>query len=186
MKDKELKAAGEALMAHSLEAAPWLKHQYGFANVFEFIAEAMSNPALQGALKEIKPSAQVKSMLAGRNLWDSFLTLVYKALGISRDSDALAQSIAIGAAAMRTQGTGGRKLNAQGAGKYEGWKTGPTARQGSGIASDADIDAARAYVQRVLGPKIKVEFENITGYSGEWLDAEQTIRLCRPGAPHRP
>lgn len=177
MKDKELKAAGEALMAHSLEAAPWLKHQYGFANVFEFIAEAMSNPALQGALKEIKPSAQVKSMLAGRNLWDSFLTLVYKALGISRDSDALAQSIAIGAAAMRTQGTGGRKLNAQGAGKYEGWKTGPTARQGSGIASDADIDAARAYVQRVLGPKIKVEFENITGYSGEWLDAEQTIRL---------
>ncbi len=102
-KDKELKAAGEALMAHSLEAAPWLKRQYGFTNVFEFVAEAMSNPALQGALKEIKPSAQVKSMLAGRNLWDSFLTLVYKALGISRDSDALAQSIAIGAAAMRTQ-----------------------------------------------------------------------------------
>ncbi len=71
----------------------------------------------------------------------------------------------------------GRKFNQQGTGKYEGWKTGPTARQGSGIASDADIDAARDYVNRVLGKQIKTEFENITGYSGEFIEAENAIRI---------
>ena len=68
-------------------------------------------------------------------------------------------------------------FNKQGAGKFEGWKTGPTARQGSGVAPDADVAAARAYVDKVLGPQVKAEFESITGYSGEWIEAENLIKV---------
>ena len=70
-----------------------------------------------------------------------------------------------------------RKLNAQGAGKYEGWKTGPTAREGSGIAPDADIKAAKDYLDKVLGPQIKAEFEATTGYSGEWVENDNVIKV---------
>ena len=68
-------------------------------------------------------------------------------------------------------------FNKQDAGKFEGWKNGPTARAAQGMATDADIKAARDYVNKVLGPKIKTEFENITGYSGEWVEAENLIKV---------
>lgn len=63
-----------------------------------------------------------------------------------------------------------RKLNAQ--------KSAAQEQRAKGRAvTDEEIAQAREYVERVLGPKIKVEFEKTTEYSGEWLDAEQTIRL---------
>ncbi len=68
-------------------------------------------------------------------------------------------------------------FNKQGAGKFESWKNGPTARQGSGVAPDADVQAAKDYVDKVLGPQVKAEFENITGYSGEWIEAENLIKV---------
>ena len=98
---------------------------------------------------------------------------IAKALG----RNAAPEVAAAGAPKSSQPGGAGVKRNAQGAGKYEGWKTGPTARQQTGVASDAEISAAREYLDKVLGPQIKVQFEAITGYSGEWLDAEQTIRL---------
>ena len=52
----------------------------------------------------------------------------------------------------------------------------------SRIASQAEMDEATAYVRKVLGPAIKVEFKNITGYSGEWLDAEQAIHISTTAA----
>lgn len=64
--------------------------------------------------------------------------------------------------------TGARKLNAQ-----DG-----NAR----VATQAEMDAAKAYVAKVLGPQIKVEFKDITGYSGEWLDAEQAIHISATAA----
>ena len=42
------------------------------------------------------------------------------------------------------------------------------------VASDADIAEAKAYFRKVLGPQVKVLFKEITGCSGEWLDAENT------------
>lgn len=57
-------------------------------------------------------------------------------------------------------------------------------RQGgnSRVATQAEMDEAKAYVRKVLGPQIKVEFKDITGYSGEWLDAEQAIEISATAA----
>ncbi len=57
-------------------------------------------------------------------------------------------------------------------------------RQGgnSRVATQAEMDEAKAYVRKVLGPQIKVEFKDITGYSGEWLDAEQAIEISTTAA----
>ncbi|MDH1380149.1 hypothetical protein N5J07_11920 [Comamonas aquatica] len=58
---------------------------------------------------------------------------------------------------------GGRKLNAQAT-------TGQP-------ASDAQIAQAKAYLNRVLGKQIKSEFAEITGYSGEWIEADNLLRV---------
>lgn len=50
------------------------------------------------------------------------------------------------------------------------------------VASDADIAEAKAYFHKVLGPKVKVLFKEITGYSGEWLDAENTAVISTMAA----
>lgn len=38
------------------------------------------------------------------------------------------------------------------------------------------------YVRHVLGNQIKVDFADITGYSGEWVDAAETIRISTTAA----
>lgn len=53
---------------------------------------------------------------------------------------------------------------------------------GPRVASDADIAEAKAYFHKVLGPKVKVLFKEITGYSGEWLDAENTAVISTMAA----
>jgi hypothetical protein len=72
-------------------------------------------------------------------------------------------------------------LNAQTNGKFSGWQSGPTAGL-SRIATQAEMDEATAYAAKVLGPKIKVEFKAITGYSGEFLDATNTIEISTTAA----
>lgn len=52
----------------------------------------------------------------------------------------------------------------------------------SRVASQAEMDEAKAYVRKVLGPQVKVEFKDITGYSGEWLDAQQAIEISTTAA----
>ncbi len=39
------------------------------------------------------------------------------------------------------------------------------------------------YVKKVLGPKIKVQFEKDLGYSGEWVDAADTMRIATTAGP---
>ncbi|MBS0453941.1 MAG: hypothetical protein JSS14_21785 [Proteobacteria bacterium] len=57
------------------------------------------------------------------------------------------------------------------------------ARDGnSAVASQKDMDDAKAYVEKVLGPKIKVDFEKLTGHSGEWLDHENVIKISTTAA----
>lgn len=50
------------------------------------------------------------------------------------------------------------------------------------VASQADMDEARTYVTKVLGPRIKVEFKNLTGYSGEFIDAKNVIEISTTAA----
>ena len=44
-------------------------------------------------------------------------------------------------------------------------------------ATDEDIQKARDYVKRVLGDQVRADFEEITGYSGEWIEAEDVIKI---------
>lgn len=50
-------------------------------------------------------------------------------------------------------------------------------------ATDAEIKAARDFIRKVLGPQIKVDFKDITGYAGEWIEATNTIEIALTSAP---
>jgi hypothetical protein len=43
--------------------------------------------------------------------------------------------------------------------------------------SDADVQQARDYLHKTLGPQVKSEFEKITGFSGEWIEPENLVRV---------
>lgn len=68
-------------------------------------------------------------------------------------------------------------FNKQEANNFEAWKNGPQARAAQGMATDADLKAAREYFDRVLGKQVKAVFENITGYSGEFIEADNLIKV---------
>lgn len=38
------------------------------------------------------------------------------------------------------------------------------------------------YIKKVLGPQVKTQFEDITGYSGEWIEAENVIKISTTSA----
>lgn len=73
--------------------------------------------------------------------------------------------------------TGGN-IGKEGEGIFNAQSSGGNSR----VATQAEMDEAKAYVRKVLGPQIKVEFKDITGYSGEWLDAEQAIEISTTAA----
>ena len=50
------------------------------------------------------------------------------------------------------------------------------------VATQAEMGAAKAYALKTLGPKIKVEFKDITGYSGEFIDAKNVIEISTTAA----
>lgn len=66
--------------------------------------------------------------------------------------------------------------------KYNEQSSQKTNRRGP-VATQAEMDEAKAYVEKVLGPKISVEFAKITGYSGEWIEAANTIKLSTIAGP---
>jgi hypothetical protein len=69
----------------------------------------------------------------------------------------------------------GRKLNAQ---------TTPAGVQAAESTPDQTaIDEARAYVTKVLGPKVKVEFLKVFDAAGEWIDAENLMKLSLASGP---
>ena len=49
------------------------------------------------------------------------------------------------------------------------------------VASDEDMAKAKEYLAKVA-PQIKVHFENITGYSGEFIEAENVIKISTTAA----
>lgn len=67
--------------------------------------------------------------------------------------------------------SGGRKLNAQ------------DAREGNArVATQQEMDDAKNYALKTLGPKIAVAFKDITGYSGEFIDAQNAIEISTTAA----
>ena len=59
-----------------------------------------------------------------------------------------------------------------------GWKAGPTAKATGAPASDREMAQAQAYVKKVLGPKFKLMFEKDMGHSGEFIEAENLIKIA--------
>jgi uncharacterized protein YjbJ (UPF0337 family) len=57
------------------------------------------------------------------------------------------------------------------------------AQRGTRVATDFEIGVTRRYVEKVLGQQIKVDFEDITGYAGEYIDAESAIKLSTTTGP---
>lgn len=49
------------------------------------------------------------------------------------------------------------------------------------VASDEDMAKAKEYLAKVM-PQVKVHFENITGYSGEFIEAENVIKISTTAA----
>lgn len=62
-------------------------------------------------------------------------------------------------------------FNAQANGPYSGWKAGTP-------STDKEVAEAKTYIDRVLGPQIKVDFEKTMGHSGEWIEASETIKIA--------
>ena len=53
----------------------------------------------------------------------------------------------------------------------------------SKVSTQAERDEAITYALKVLGPKIKVSFKDITGYSGEFIEAQNAIEISTTAAP---
>jgi hypothetical protein len=55
--------------------------------------------------------------------------------------------------------------------------------EGNGMpASQAQMDEAKAYVQKVLGKDVRVAFEKAMGHAGEWVEAENLIKISTTSA----
>lgn len=52
----------------------------------------------------------------------------------------------------------------------------------SRIVTDEEMQAAKDYVRKVLGKDIQVKFKEITGYSGEWIEADNAIEISTTAA----
>lgn len=102
--DPGLHRALYALMDHVAKEAPDLTSAYGMTNTLEFLAEGFTNPGFQNKLKAITPHAEVSGFIRSRlaSAWDSFVTLVRKALGLAPEHEsALSQVIDLGSLAMK-------------------------------------------------------------------------------------
>lgn len=53
----------------------------------------------------------------------------------------------------------------------------------SKVSTQAEMDEARNYVAKVLGPQLKVDFKALTGYSGEWIEAQNVIEISTTPGP---
>lgn len=77
-----------ALYEHAL-TVPELASNYGMKNTAEFVAEAMSNPGFQAALKKVPLPG--KSKFA--SMWDAFKAAVMKLLGMNKSDNLLSEAL---------------------------------------------------------------------------------------------
>lgn len=99
-----LRSATETMMQGLLRADPTLKHEYGFTNVKEFLAEAMTNPKLQERLMNM--DATGLSALEGRTIWQKFIDMIRQALGLENTKqvqNALDEAMRLGSTVMAEQ-----------------------------------------------------------------------------------
>lgn len=100
----ELLNAAHTLLGHVIEQDRGLAGRYASSNVLEFVAEGLSNPAIQERLRAIKPSEEVRGLMPGiKNMWEAFTSLVRQAMGIdAMHESALTQFLDLSGAALRS------------------------------------------------------------------------------------
>lgn len=99
-----LRTATEQMMQGLLRADPTLKSEYGFTNVKEFLAEAMTNPKLQERLMNM--DATGLRALEGRTIWQKFIDMIRQALGLENTREvqnALDEAMRLGSTVMAEQ-----------------------------------------------------------------------------------
>ncbi len=89
---------------------------------------------------------------------------------LTKAAEQAAPEVAAQAPKSNAAPNGAQKRNAQG--------TDP-----SRIATPEEMKAARDYVAKTLGPQVRVDFEQLTGYSGEWIEADDVIKISTTPAP---
>lgn len=102
--NKELHNAAYALLQHVLKTDEGMAARYASTNTLEFIAEGLSNSAVQERLRKIPASAEVQGLLGNvKNMWEAFTSLVRRSLGLGeKDASALTQFLDISGAALRS------------------------------------------------------------------------------------
>lgn len=81
---------------HHVEQTGTMKGLYAMENLDEFVAEAFSNPQIQGMLRDITAMPQGSAF---KNAWDKFVAIVRSILGL-KNATALDQVMQAGAALM--------------------------------------------------------------------------------------
>lgn len=81
--NKYLRRRGEELLEHVRREYKGDPQEYGLTNLDEFVAEAMSNPMFQAELQAM-PVPKRLAEFSVRNVWDGFVRLVARSLGLSK------------------------------------------------------------------------------------------------------
>lgn len=154
------------------------------------------SPFVQKALKDagVKTTASVKDIATGREVETVVLdgAAVYMNLAKRLGSQAKASDYlqSLGILGHKYAASNGRDGTTPNYVIYDDSKivtnyvhfNAQTTAGGSQSTPEAQAEA-RDYIKRVLGPKIKVEFKKLTGYAGEWVEAENAIYISTTPAP---
>lgn len=106
-----LRRRAQALLDHAIAKNPSIKAEYGSRDVFEFVAEAMTNAGFQAKLRSVSPT----STLEGKSLWQNFVSMVRKALALpEKHQSALDQVMTLTGELMLEQQRGTDRKGASG------------------------------------------------------------------------
>lgn len=91
------------LFEHVRSTNKFFDETYGATNVYEFLAEGLSNANLRQLLRNTPANAEVKSLLGKvKNLWEGFVRVIRQSLGMKQeDENALGQFLDVAGALMK-------------------------------------------------------------------------------------
>ena len=91
------------LFDHVRTSNKFFDEMYGATNVYEFLAEGLSNANLRQLLRNTPANVEVKSLLGKvKNLWEGFVRVIRQSLGMKpEDENALSQFLDVAGALMK-------------------------------------------------------------------------------------
>lgn len=197
--DDKLHAAIQFLMEDTEKVDPTLKHEYGYLNAKEFLAEAMTNSALQEKLRALKPSQQADEVMKGRSFWSDLVDYLAEWMGLNKEQrTALDQAMRLTSEAMKVQveehggvsdsakfkasiETGNERMSELVQNPDTQYSMLLSSHQSAGAATNATVvnaatrKAIRDHIEKVLGPDVLVAFKRMA-HEGDFTPMAQTPR----------